>query len=309
MKGGNRKFNKLGVHHVYQRALDRGIIFYTVIDRLVYLSISSVKAREYGVRVLAAAIMYSHTHQSCVAETKEQLYKYIQDSSSIFARMYNRHYGLTGSLFARPFGSSLKRSAKDIKSNLAYVNNNHTEKGLCSTAIQARWNFLAYRDRKNTFYKLIESPSETLLRAIARIKRMASIGKHLSYSVLLNAFNGLDAGEREQLTDYVISAYPLVDYAAAAGIYEGFDNMLTAFDSNTGGEFALREEYSSSPDTAYTEMIALAEKNSLIGVENPPLLRFPEEKRRRMAQAFFEQTHARKFQICKFLHLPEPESA
>lgn len=138
---------------------------------------------------------------------------------------------------------------------------------------------------------------------------MASKGKHLSYSVLLNAFNGLDAGEREQLTDYVISAYPLVDYAAAAGIYDGFDNMLTAFDSNTGGEFALREEYSSSPDTAYTEMIALAEKNSLIGVENPPLLRFPEEKRRRMAQAFFEQTHARKFQICKFLHLPEPESA
>ena len=127
MKGGNRRFSRTGVHHVYQRALDRGVIFYTVIDRLVYLSILSVKARVYRIRVLAVAIMFSHIHQSCAAETKVQLCKYIQDSSSIFARMYNRHYGLSGSLFARPFGSSLKRSIKEIRSNLAYVNNNHSE--------------------------------------------------------------------------------------------------------------------------------------------------------------------------------------
>lgn len=308
MKGGNRKFSRTGVHHVYQRAQDRGIIFYTVFDRLIYLSILSVKAREYNVRVLAVAIMFSHTHQSCVAETKDQLSKYIQDSSSIFARVYNRHYGLKGSLFARPFGSSLKRNAKDIRSNLAYVNNNHTEKGLCSSAIEARWNFLAYRERRNPFSEPISSAASVkLLYALSRIDIIVSDGKHLSYKLLYKMYNGLDAKEREQLTDYIISRYSLVDYAAAEAYFNGFNNMLAAFDSNTGSEYGIREEYSSASDKAYVEMVTLAERNALIGVESPRLLRFPEEKRRRMAQAFFEQTGARRFQICKFLHLPDSE--
>lgn len=296
------------MHHVYQRAQDRGIIFYTVIDRLVYLSILSVKARGYDIHVLALAIMFSHTHQSCMAETREQLSKYIQDSSSIFARVYNRHYGLSGSLFARPFGSSLKRSAKEIRSNLAYVNNNHSERGLCSSAIHARWNLLAYKDRKNPFSEPVgDSASVRLHYAFSRVDSAALKGKHLTYKMLLKAYEGLDALEREQLTDYIISRYPLVDYAAAEGFFNGFDKMLIAFDSNTGNEYGIREEYSSAPDTAYAEMAAIAEKNALIAIEKPSLLRFPEEKRQRMARAFLEQTSARKFQICKFLHLPEPE--
>jgi REP element-mobilizing transposase RayT len=76
MKGGNRKFSTSGVLHIYQRARDRGIIFYTVIDRLVYLSILSVKSRQYEVKVLAVSIMFSHIHQSCRAGNKERIYKY-----------------------------------------------------------------------------------------------------------------------------------------------------------------------------------------------------------------------------------------
>lgn len=308
MKGGNRRFSRTGVHHVYQRALDRGVIFYTVIDRLVYLSILSVKARVYRIRVLAVAIMFSHIHQSCAAETKVQLCKYIQDSSSIFARMYNRHYGLSGSLFARPFGSSLKRSIKEIRSNLAYVNNNHSEKGLCSQAVQARWNLLAYRERKNPFSETLgNTPSIKLLNAMSRVNGIASENKYLTYSVLLKLFKNLDSRECEQLTDYIITRYPLIDYDATEGFFDGFEKMLIAFDSNTGSEYAIREEFSSAPDTAYEQMAALAKENTLIGVKNPQLLRFPEEKRRRMVQAYFENTCAKKYQIYKFLHLPEQE--
>lgn len=307
MKGGNRKHTSLGIHHIYQRAQDRGIIFYTVIDRLIYLSILSVKAREYSIRVLAIAIMYSHIHQSCSAEKKTQLYKYVQDSSSIFARMYNHHYGPKGSLFSRPFGSSLKRSEKEIRSNLAYVNNNHTEKGLCPSALQARWNLLCYRNKSLSELKAIPI-SETLSKAYQRVKRYSTKHKYLKYKTLLPLFKELDIEEKERLIDFIILSYPLVDFESAERHFGGFDKMLLAFDSNTGGEYDIREEYSSAPDTAYKEMAVLAEKNALTGVEKPPLFRFPEEKRRRMIQAFYEKTSAKKFQILKFLHLPdEPE--
>lgn len=309
MKGGNRKFNKLGVHHIYQRAQDRGIIFYTTIDRLVYLSVASVKAREYKIRVLALAIMYSHLHQSCVAETKECLYKYIQDSSSIFARMYNRHYGRHGSLFARPFGSSLKRTDKEIRSNLAYVNNNHTEKGLCRSAAQAQWNLLAYRNKQNAS-PLSDAvrPSASFIKSLTVVEELASENKCLTYRKLTKCMRPLCEDERARLADYIITRYPLIDFTAAEAFYGGFDKMLAAFDSNTGSEYGIREEFSSAPDTAYAEMAAYAEKCGLLGMEKPKLLRFPEVNRLELARSFLQMTGARKFQIRKFLHLPDPDA-
>lgn len=307
VKGGNRKFNRMGVHHVYQRAQDRGIIFYSVIDRLVYHSILSVKSREYKIRVLAVAIMYSHVHQSCMAETKERLYKYIQDSSSIFARMHNLHYGRHGSLFSRPFGSSLKRTAKEIRSNLAYVNNNHTEKGLCQSALQAKWNLLTYREKRNP-RKFASDISPNLIRAYLLVDRMVLTNKYLTYRKINDMFKDLNDAEKESLTDYILSRYPLVDYETAEGFFGGFDKMLAAFDSNTGSEYGIREEYSAAPDTAYTEMISCAEKHSLLGTAKPLLLRLTEEKRQQMVPGFLQKTSARKFQACKFLHLPDPES-
>lgn len=309
MKGGNRKFNKLGVHHIYQRAQDRGIIFYTTIDRLVYLSVASVKAREYRIRVLAIAIMYSHLHQSCAAETKECLYKYVQDTSSIFARMYNRHYGRHGSLFARPFGSSLKRTAKEIRSNLAYVNNNHSEKGLCRSAVLAQWNLLAYRNKQAASPRPDAARfSAALFKALTVVEELASANKSLTYKKLTKCMRPLSEDERARLADYIVLRYPLVDYTAAEAFYGGFDKMLTAFDSNTGSEYRIREEFSSAPDTAYAEMAAYAEKCGLIGVDKPKLLRLPEEKRLELARTLLQMTNARKFQIRKFLHLPDPDA-
>lgn len=308
MKGGNRKFSTSGVLHIYQRARDRGIIFYTVIDRLIYLSILSVKSRQYEVKVLAVSIMFSHIHQSCRAGNKERIYKYVQDSSSVYARAFNYHYGLKGSLFSRPFGSSLKRSVKEIRSNLAYVNNNHVESGLCKTALQARWNLLAYRDGKRAMPEAARGDlSEKLIRSMKRIDRKASRREYLTYRFLLPAFEGLDAAEEEILTDHIILRYPLVDYSAAEGYYGGFEKMLTAFDSNTGSEFAIREEFSSAPDTSYEIMADMVRKGGLTGVKKPALLRFTKEKRLQMVRFFFERTDARKFQIYKFLHLSDQD--
>lgn len=304
MKGGNRKFSAQGVLHIYQRARDRSVIFYTVIDRLVYLSILSVKSRQYDVKVLAVAIMFSHVHQSCSASTKEKIYKYIQDSTSIFARAYNYHYGLEGSLFSRPFGSSLKRSTKEIRSNLAYVNNNHVESGLCASAIQARWNLLAYRNGASS-EAVRGSLSKKLIRVMKRIDRIASLGEYLTYRVLLSIFEGLDAKEKEILTDHIILRYPLLDYTAAESFYGGFDKMLLAFDSNTGSEYAIKEEYSPAPDTAYEAMAEMVREGGLTGVKKPALLRFTAEKRMRMLRVLYEKTNARKYQIYKFLHLSD----
>lgn len=286
--------------HVYQRAEDNGVIFHTTFDRLVYYSTASVMARKYHVSVLAISLMYTHIHQSIIIDCSSVVSKYIQHTTSSFVRAYNNWHERDGSLFERRFRRSIKRTPKAIRTNIAYVNNNHTEKQLCDRSIDARWNFLAYYRSPHPFSAPMdkETMSKRVKKAIKSVDKFSRTAKPLRYVQLEKLFKGLSPHEEEQVTDYVIGAFSFVDIDGAIAYYGDFDTMLLAFDSNTGSEYAINEDHSSDSDTPYTQMTLLLNANNAID----RIFTMGESEKSRLMMECFLKTNAKKYQINKMFH-------
>ncbi len=254
MRVKDKRFFPDAIQHIYQRAVDRGVIFFHVEDRLVLLTSAAVNKRKYGIIIPAYAIMFTHIHLSAISRSMHLLSKYLQDTNSTVSRAYNAEYSRTGQLFERPPGISQKKSWKDKKSNIIYVYNNHVEKKLCAKAIDERWSLLAYAFSDHPFSEPIVKPSKALAMAMKLVDRRVAKGHPLKYKDLHRAFSRLDSIETEQYIDYIISRYALVDYGAAAKYFEDAGSMVTAIDSTTGGEFNIKEDFYNAPDTPFIEL-------------------------------------------------------
>lgn len=253
MRGKPKPFYPGVVQHIYQRAIDKGVIFYTIEDRIVYYTLAAVNSRKMGVKVLAFSIMFTHTHQSAIARRLEHLRAYLHDVDTSFSRSYNFRYSRHGRLFEKPPGRSQKRSSKDIRSNLAYVFNNHVEKGLCRYAVDERWSFLAYATSSHPYSKEIDlkTASKDLLKAINLVSRRVRKNKPLEYGDLDRILPKLNDEEVEQFIDFVISRYELIDFNLTTSHYEDVRTMILAIDSTTGGEYEIREDCTKEKDTGY----------------------------------------------------------
>ena len=62
--------------------------------------------------------------------------------------------------------------------------------------------------------------------------------------------------EKEQLADYIIVLYNVIDYDSAIQYFGTYDNMLTALHSNTGDEYDINEVIIGKSDAHYAEMIS-----------------------------------------------------
>lgn len=287
--------------HIYQRTEDHGVIFYTIEDRLVYYTIASVKAKRCGIIVLSASIMFTHLHQSVKAPSMRILHKYLHDTDTTFARLYNHRYGRKGRLFEKPPGFSQKESSKEQRSNLIYVYNNHVEKKLCTKAIQERWSFLAFGATDHPFSReiRIKEASNVLMKAIRLVDRRVQKKNGLEYKDLDKILPNLDKIEYEQFVDYVIHRYGWIDFDAAISFFGSFEEMETAINSTTGGEYSIKEEYSPLSDNAYLELISLAKKYGYID----KVLSMNHEEKEAFAVSAFRATSAARYHVKKFLHV------
>lgn len=257
-----KQFNPDAIQHIYQRTVDCGVIFYSVEDRLVYLTTAAVNKRKYGIKIPAAALMFSHIHESLICPNKRLMQKYLQDTDSMYARAYNSEHSRSGRLFCKPPGESQKDSWKSKKNSIIYVFNNHVEKKLCKHAIDERWSLLAYAFSDHPFSEPISNPSKLLRKSLNLVDRRVEKGLPLKYKDLHKVLPYLDSIEKEQYIDYVISRYKLVDYDAAAGLFENLNSMLLAIDSTEGGEYNLKEDRYNAPDTPFVELIEWFHKNT-----------------------------------------------
>lgn len=250
------------VQHVYQRAKDHGVIFYSLEDRLVYYTLAAVKSKKFGVTVLAAAVMYTHLHQSLRACKLSRLRKYLNSLNSTYARLYNRHYHRENGFFDWNPGRAQKSSPKAKRSNIIYVFNNHEEKRLCDKALEERWSLLAYAKSDHPFSKAIDYKyaSDQMMKAIRLVDKRLEEASYLSYKDLAKILPQLSETEIEQFADYVIDQYKLIDYEAAGELFGGIDNMIASIGNTTGSEFDLKEDYTSVTDEAYVELIEYADK-------------------------------------------------
>jgi len=297
-----RKFYSKGVQHIYQRAKDKGVIFYDDIDRLVYFSIDSVIARRYGVVVLGISVMYTHLHKTTIVRSKLQMSKYTQDVSSIFARAYNYSHERKSNLFEARYGSASKTEPKKIRQIIEYQYNNHTEKGLCKSPMEERWCFLPYAKSDHPFSKPIDYDciSKGLRSALRLIDRRVKKGEYLKYSLVKKILERLTPEETEQFFDYTISKYMHISFETAASYFKGFDAMVAAFEVTTGVEYDIKEDYDSFPDTEYVAIEKIFRQK---GWPYSKIFTSPYENRVNLAKALHFRRGIYYTAAAKYLHL------
>ena len=151
---------------------------------------------------------------------------------------------------------------------------------------------------------LESSPEHTLKKACKEVNSRVKLNIPLNYPQLKRMRRKLSASEWEQLVDYIIHKYFPFDMESLLSYYESYDNMLLAVNSNTGGEYDLKEDFLPFSDLPYAEMIAcICERVEPADVSKIVMMT-PEEKK----ELFIElkrRTSADERQIRKFLHMNE----
>lgn len=291
--------------HCYQRSLDGRIIFYNVRDRLVYFTLFCVIADRYDVRVLKLCLMPDHVHMVVTVDRPETLSDFVRDLSSSFARRYNALCGRKGELFDSPFGSAPKIGDKKARTCLTYVDNNPVERRLCRYAEQYRWNFIAYSQDPAPFSKPIRRRhcSRPLLRAIDVTDFRHKEHKYLSYRELCRIMEPLKKEEIEQLTDYIISKYSILDYSAGERFFGGYHEMISAAHNNTGSEYDLNEVFVGRTDAVYSQMSnILLTDFGFKDIHEITVL--PIERKVEIMRYMSGRVSATAVQFAKYLHLP-----
>ena len=115
MKNEKRLFIPGVLNHCYQNTPNGALIFYSVRDYLVLLSIIYIASKRYDVVLLAVCFMPDHLHSSSVAESLEEFSGFYGFVTSTFAREMNKEYGFRGPVFNAPFGSVPKIGDKKSK--------------------------------------------------------------------------------------------------------------------------------------------------------------------------------------------------
>jgi len=304
MRVRKRIIKEKAFQHLYQNTCRGVLLFYNDMDRLVYYTAFSVTARKYHVQVLAFALMYDHTHSSVRLQDPGRMGDFVRDYTSVYALEFNRDSGRHGPLFRCAYGNSSKLGAKRIRTNVNYIGNNSVEKKLFERAEQDRWNLLAYMGSSHPFSERIDRHriSRRLLRSLKRVDAFNKTGSYLNYRILRSLFDGLDKQETEQLTDYIINLYMPIDKQELFLLYEDYQTMLTAINSNTGSEYDLKEDFDNDAHTVYRNLLRICRHSHY--AENPKaMLALPMSEKRRIAELLQHRTGATYRQLCKFLDM------
>lgn len=247
-------------YHCYQRPKDRGVIFYSVTDHLLYFTIMCIRSVNYGVRILKCVQMPDHLHHSVVENVTGHLSAFFQDVTSTFTREYNNLCHRKGVMFDSPFGRAVKKTDKSIRTNLTYLNNNPVERQLVTRAENYRWNYLAYAVSDHPFSRriVLRKASMPLRRALKIVEYQHNKGRYLTGKLLRHMFDSLpNDDEREQLTDFIVSKYSVIDHEAASGFFQTYENQLITASANTGSEYDIKENFIGRSDACYAKMIRI----------------------------------------------------
>ena len=303
MRGHKRKFHPDAYEHIYQHGIDYDLIFYSREDRLVFYTIFSVYAWEYGVSVLALALMYNHFHALASAASSKVLALFIGTVTSTYARAFNKDAGRKGPLFKKAYGSAPKSKEKKIRTCIAYIYNNSVEKQLFSRAEKDRWNFLAFIGNNTPFSKPItrKKASKALKASLKEVDAHVKEHAYLRYPVIRRIYKKLSSDDKERITDYIIGQYLPIDKESLLSFYKDYPSMLLAVNSNTGSEYDLKEEYRNDSDQIYTQMLESLGRSEFAG--NPHgIVSLPRSKKMKAADYLRSNTPAREYQIARLLH-------
>lgn len=298
-----RRFKKGAVNHVYQRTINRFNIFYDIADYIVYFTIFCTFAKQADVTVWGLCLMIDHIHSLIQCNEMMSMSDFISRVTSVYVRCYNKYRSRKGPLFDERFGSAPKSDLKKLISCIIYVGNNPVERRICTRAEKFRWNFLAYADSDSPFsQKLqIKKMSKSMHRAIRIVNSYLKCGLYLDYAVVDSIFTDLNNNEREQLIDYIIVKYNVIDYKLILNHFDSYQQILVSMRSTTGSEYDLHEDIDRLSDTVYLDLIREVRKMGISNLRNVVCLSVDDKIR--IAEILQKTTSVSAYQIRKFLHL------
>ena len=250
-------YNNRSVAHIYQRGRNMSVLFYSVKDILVFYTLLYKFKKKYGIRVLGVVCMYNHFHLLIIAQSQEIVSRFMCEFEAAYSREFNKSVGIKGCLLLRAYGLSNKYGGKKQREAAAYLYNNPVEKHLSVKAIDYRWNYLAYADSDHPFSKrlVVSKASAQMQRCLQEVSAIMRCGSFISYAFLVKWFHILTKDEINQLIDHIIVKYKVVEYEELIRLYGSLEEMLIAFDSNTGSEHDIKEDSSENSYAPYNNLI------------------------------------------------------
>ena len=129
-------------HHVTQRGNNRQPIFLDREDHLRYLGFLETSLQEHDIDLLGFCLMPNHIHHVLVPPNAESLASAMNQTSSGYARSFNRRYQRSGHLWQCRYYSCSMDSAHLYRA-LRYVEMNPVRAGLVQAAWQHEWSSAA----------------------------------------------------------------------------------------------------------------------------------------------------------------------
>lgn len=301
-----RKYPDGSICHVYCKAVNGNIIFYSSRDIIFYLTLYYHLARKYGIVTRAIAIMPNHVHSNEQAPSKESFISFHRDLNREFAKEYNLEHKRTGRLFMKPFGYAPKFKGKTIRENITYIVNNPVVGGLCKDIDSYKWTLMAYRNSDHPFSEkiVLNKASFRLRRSLTRLKYYFDNGIPLNYSCQRMLFDGLSTKESAQLTDRILSMHNCLEYNRIAQYYQGdMEKAIMAISANSGTEYDINED--SEDYSKYRTMTKICLQEGLdmkqINFETMDV-----EQLAKLADKFLWAGVPPRL-VCKFLHMEQAE--
>ena len=254
------QFPKSVFRHICQLSSDKGILFYSTADILVFYSMVSVKCLKDGIRPIGFSVMMNHYHFEAPFSSDAHMASFMNGVTSPYAKAYNSHYGLSGNVFHRPFNRSVKYGEKNIKDIFIYIGNNGKEKIPSIKAESYRWNFLMYIVSEHPFSEPIDyrKASRNLLNLLSIVMNKRSKLQPLGYDLFEGAsYRELNDREKNQLTDFIINVYFFLDKEKIMSMYGDFEHLCLAMNSVTGKEHEFRDDSSREDYRHYYRMISI----------------------------------------------------
>ena len=299
-----RKFYGGAINHIYQKSIDGNNLFYGDEDFIAFYTIFSICAKNSRLHILLLCMMYNHFHVLIRSENVCELSAFMDRVTAWYVMDYNYSIGRKGKLLKKNFGSAPKWNDKSARTAINYVGNNPVEKHLCVHAEDYRWNFLAFFQYDSPFSKPLkkENASRKLRRAIDEVDAMYRLDRPIRCIHAKRLLGNLNEEESEQLVDYIIKRYSVINYEELISYFGSHDEMLGAMRSNTGSEYDMHEEWYPESDVAFQEMTRYVIEKWPDKIARSVIM-LPESEKYCLFDELKRYTSATVRQICKFLHL------
>ena len=130
-------------HHVTQRGVRRGDVFFTDDDRSFYLRLMREQTEKFEVTILSYCLMTNHVHPLAVPASAAGLARAIGGAHRRYTLHINRRMDATGYLFQGRF-ASCALDLSHLGAAARYVMLNPVRAGLVERAVDYRWSSAAF---------------------------------------------------------------------------------------------------------------------------------------------------------------------